>query len=106
MACSSALESGGFSSGIVLGASSTVGMGRISKLRTNDLGAESAGSIAEELEAAATVEAVGAKMDELESAAAENSINWSSRRSLIASWIASNAAVIQYVVYPNIVRGG
>jgi hypothetical protein len=30
-----------------------------------------AGSIAEEFEAAATVEAVGAKMDELESAAAE-----------------------------------
>jgi hypothetical protein len=32
-------------------------------------------SIAEEFEAAATVEAVGAKMDELEAAAAENSVN-------------------------------
>jgi hypothetical protein len=93
VACSVALESDGFSGGTVLGASSIVGIGRISRLRTSDPGAESAGSIAEELETAATVGAVGAKMDELESTAAENSVNWRSRRSLIASWIASVAAV-------------
>ena len=93
MESSVALESGGFSGRTVLGGSSIVGIGRISRLRTSELGAESAGSIAEELEAAATVGAIGANMDELESAAAENSINWSSRRSLIASWIASVAAV-------------
>ncbi len=75
MACSVALESGGFSSRTVLGGSSTVGIGRISEFRTSDLGAESAGSIAEELETAAAVGAVGTKMDALESAAAENSIN-------------------------------
>ena len=36
---------------------------------------EAAESIAEELEAAATIEAVGAKMDDLEAAAAKNSVN-------------------------------
>jgi hypothetical protein len=36
---------------------------------------EAAESIARELEAAAMVEAVEAKMDELEAAAAENSVN-------------------------------
>jgi len=53
VACSFALESGGFFSGIVLGARSTVGIGWNSKFRTSDPGAEFAGFIAEELEAAA-----------------------------------------------------
>jgi len=75
VACSVALESSGFSSRTVLGASSTVGIDRISKFRTSDLGAESAGFIAEGLETAAAVGAVGTKMDALESVAAENSIN-------------------------------
>jgi hypothetical protein len=61
---------------VQLGTSSTVRIGQISKLRTNGLGAgEAAESIARELEAAAMVEAVEAKMDELEAAAAENSVN-------------------------------
>jgi len=74
VACSSALESGGFFSGIVLGASSTVGIGWITKFRTGDLGAKSAGFIAEELETAAAVGAVGTKMDALESVAAGKSV--------------------------------
>jgi len=53
VACSFALESGGFFSGIVLGARSTVGIGWNSKFRTSDPGAEFAGFVAEELEAAA-----------------------------------------------------
>jgi len=74
VACSFALESGGFFSGIVLGARSTVGIGWSSKFRTSDPGAEFAGFIAEELEAAAAVGAVGTKMDALESVAAGESI--------------------------------